>query len=62
MPYIQLSKTEGNLIICGLHRHILYMGASEEILEMLLFSIALTDFSLQRLNAADFFSFSSGLD
>lgn len=46
MPYIWLSKTEGNLIICGLHRHILYMSASKEILEMLLFNIALIVTSL----------------
>lgn len=41
VPYSWLSKTESNLIICGLYRHILYVNASKEILEMLLFNIAL---------------------
>lgn len=41
VPYSWLSETEGNLIICGLYRHILYVSASKEILEMLLFNIAL---------------------
>jgi len=34
MPYLWLSKTEGNLIIYDLHRHILYMGASKEIVKI----------------------------